>query len=72
MRNREFLVPQDQMLEFAEALGENGLTNTINGITEDDEIIVRVAYTKDDIELIQELEELIYQDDDEDDDKEDD
>jgi len=54
--------------QFAEALGENGLTNTINGITEDDEIIVSVAYTKDDIELIQELEELIYQDDEEDDD----
>ena len=68
MRNREFLVPEDQMLEFAEALGENGLTNTINGVTEDDEIIVRVAYKKDDIELIQDLEELIYQEDDEDDD----
>lgn len=46
MRSKEFEVPTDFINEFAEALAENELTNEINGVTEDGDILIEVSYEK--------------------------
>ena len=46
MRTKEFEVPTDFIIEFAEALAEHELTNEINGVTEEGDILIEVSYEK--------------------------
>ena len=63
MKTREFYVPVDSMIEFAEMLDEKEISNTIIGVSEDDEIIVTVSYDKSEREAIFDLEDLLEEDD---------
>lgn len=59
MRTKEFEVPTDFITEFAEALAEHELTNEINGVTEDGDIIIEVSYEKPDRANVFALTELL-------------
>ncbi|MFA6923839.1 MAG: hypothetical protein WC223_06235 [Bacteroidales bacterium] len=65
MRTREFYVPVDTIVEFAELLDEKEVSNTIIGVTEDDDIIITVSYDKSERDAIFELEDLLEEDDNE-------
>ena len=71
MRTREFYVPLDKLIEFAQVIDENEITNSITGVTDDDEIIIEVEYEKSELEIIQGLEDLIYSDDEDDEESDD-
>ena len=64
MKTRTFEVPADSMTEFAEIIGNNDLDNTIQGINDDEEIIVDVHYDADERQAVFELMELLDPDDD--------
>jgi len=64
MKTRTFEVPADSMTEFAEIIGNNDLDNTIQGINDDEEIIVDVHYEADERQAVFELMELLDPDDD--------
>ena len=68
MKTRTFEVPADSMTEFAEIIGNNELDNDIQGINDDNEIIVDVYYEPDDRLAVFELTELLDPDGDDDDD----
>jgi hypothetical protein len=59
MRKAEFNVPSEVMAEFAQAMAERNLTNTITGSTEDGKIIIEVEYDKDETDEVDELEEVL-------------
>jgi hypothetical protein len=59
MRTRTFEVPTDVISEFAEALAEHELTNEINGVSKDGEILIEVTYETNERESILELMELL-------------
>lgn len=74
MRTKEFEVPNDFIVEFAEALAEHGLTNEINGVTEQGEILIEVSYEKDERASVFALTELLddyYEDEEESEDEDD-
>lgn len=54
---KEFNVPADSMVEFADLLAEHDLNNEILGSTENDQVIVSVQFDKNDFEAVEELEE---------------
>ncbi len=62
MKKRNFLVPEDSIVEFAEAVETNQLTNTIAGTTEDDEIIIEIEYEQDERGAILDLMEVLDED----------
>jgi hypothetical protein len=62
MKTREFYVPLDSMVEFAEMLDEKEISNIIIGVSEDDEIIITVSYDKSEREAILDLEDLLEED----------
>jgi hypothetical protein len=64
MKTRTFEVPSDSMTEFAEIIGNNELDNTIQGINDDEEIIIDVHYEADERQAVFELMELLDPDDD--------
>jgi len=68
MKTRTFEVPAGQMSEFAEIIGNHELDNDIQGINDENEIIVDVYYEPDDRLAVFELMELLDPDDEEDDD----
>lgn len=45
MKTKQFSIPLDALVEFAEQLLENDLTNEIIGITDDNEILITVSYS---------------------------
>ena len=59
MRRKEFEVPSDFITEFAGALAEHELTNEINGVTEEGDIIIEVSYEKPDRANVFALTELL-------------
>ena len=59
MRTKEFEVPTDIIIEFAEALAEHELTNEINGVTEEGDILIEVSYEKPDRANVFALTELL-------------
>ena len=63
MKTRSFEVPADMMPEFAEILGEHELDNTIQGINDDNEILIDVDYDPDDRDAVMELMLLLDPDD---------
>ncbi|MBI5541233.1 MAG: hypothetical protein HY951_14300 [Bacteroidia bacterium] len=68
MKTRTFEVPAEQMPEFAEIIGNHELDNDIQGINDDNEIIVDVYYETGERLAVFELTELLDPDDEEDDD----
>jgi len=72
MRNTVFYVPKKAIKEVAQYIGDNDLTNSINGLSEDGEIILDVDYEKEDSEAIEGLHTILesyqeeYQTEDED------
>jgi hypothetical protein len=65
----EFTVPEDLIMEFAEILSENELTNEIIGTTEDDELIIEVHFEKAEFNTVQKLADLIESNDDDENDE---
>ena len=59
MRTKEFEVPTDFITEFAEALAEHELTNEINGVTEEGDILIEVSYEKNERANVFALSELL-------------
>jgi hypothetical protein len=59
MKTKEFYVPTDSIIEFAEMLGESDLTHEIKGVTEDDEVIIEVEYEKEQGAAVLELIEML-------------
>lgn len=64
MKKKSFEVPVEQMVGFAEIIGNNDLENDIQGINDDSEIIVNVHYDPRDRVAIFELMELLEEDED--------
>ena len=59
MRNVEFNVHQDVIVEFVEELTNRNLNNTLAGITEVGEIVIEVEYDKTESKEVDELEEIL-------------
>jgi hypothetical protein len=59
MRKVEFNVHPDIIVEFAEELTNRELSNSVIGVTEDDEIIIEVEYSKTESEQVDELEGIL-------------
>jgi hypothetical protein len=59
MKTKEFYVPTDSIIEFAETLAESDLTHEITGVSEDDEIIIEVEYEKEQGATVLELIEML-------------
>ncbi len=59
MRTKQFEIPTELIAEFAEVLSNNELNNSINGVNEEGEILITVAYEKDERETVFELSELV-------------
>lgn len=59
MRRKEFEVPTEVMAEFADALQEHGLNNSLQCSNEDGEIVVQIEYDTDDREAVLLLSEMI-------------
>lgn len=56
---KEYNVPVDSIIEFAEIIAENELDNEILGITDNDELIVEVLFEKSEFDAVAQLEELV-------------
>ena len=67
MKTKTFEVPAENMLEFAETIGNHELNNTIQGINDDNEIIVEVHYEPEERTAIFELMDMLEPDDEDDD-----
>lgn len=59
MRTRNFLVPQDLIYEFVEAIEENDFTNHIVGTTAENEIEISIDYDTDQRKVVNELQDMI-------------
>jgi hypothetical protein len=59
MRTKEFEVPIDIIAEFSAALDEHSLTNEINGVNDEGEILIEISYEKNERESILVLMELL-------------
>jgi hypothetical protein len=59
MRERNFEVPVDLMIEFVKIMEEQEFDNVIEGVTEDGEILVRVDYEPEQKAVINKLHDLI-------------
>lgn len=59
MRNAEFNVHPDVIVEFVEELTSRNLSNSLTGTTEDGEIIIEVEYDKTESNEVDELEEIL-------------
>lgn len=57
MRYANFEVPSDVIADFVREMAESQLQATIVGVNEDDEIIIRVGYDRDDAGKVDELED---------------
>lgn len=69
MKSREFYVPVESMVDFTNIIEENELGNSIIGVSEDEEIIVKVKYEHEEREVIMDIIELLETEDEEDDDE---
>jgi hypothetical protein len=64
---KEYNVPVDSIIEFAEIIAENELDNEILGTTDDEELIIEVHFDKTQFNAVEELEELVESEQDTDD-----
>jgi adenosine/AMP kinase len=65
MRTKQFDVPADTIVEFAEILEENEMRNSILGVNGEGEIQVEVEYDREERSGILELMELMDDEDEE-------
>lgn len=69
MRTRNFLVPQDLIFEFVEAIEENDFRNHIVGTTAESEIEISIDYDTNQRKVVNQLQDMIdehnYEEDDE-------
>lgn len=76
MRTRNFLVPQDLIFEFVEAIEENDFSNHIVGTTAESEIEISIDYDTNQRKVVNQLQDMIdehnYDEDDDDDDEDED
>lgn len=75
MRTRNFLVPQDLIYEFVEAIEENDFSNHIVGTTAESEIEISIDYDTNQRKVVNELQDMIDEhnyDNEEEDDEDDD
>lgn len=72
MSTRNFLVPQDLIYEFVEAIEENDFSNHIVGTTAESEIEISIDYDTNQRKVVNELQDMIdehnYDNDEEDED----
>jgi len=66
MKTKTFEVPADNMSEFAEIIGNHELNNTIQGINDDNEIIVEVHYEPEERTAVFELMDMLEPDEEDD------
>ena len=59
MRKVEFNVHALIIVEFVEELTSRDLNNSVTGVTEDDEIIIEVEYSKTESDEVEELENIL-------------
>ncbi len=59
MRNVEFNVPEAVMTDFVKEIEKRELEGIITGMTEDDEVIIRVEFERDETSEVDELEEAL-------------
>lgn len=59
MRTKEFEVPVELIEEFADALDEHELSNSIQGTNDEGEILIIVQYDKNEREAVFSLSEMI-------------
>ena len=59
MRKVEFNVHPEIIVEFVEELTSRDLSNSVTGVTEDDEIIIEVEYSKTESDEVEELESIL-------------
>lgn len=76
MRTRNFLVPQDLIIQFVEAIEEHDFSNHIVGTTAESEIEISIDYDTNQRKVVNQLQDLIdehnyEEDEDEDEDDED-
>ena len=64
---KEYNVPLNSVIEFAEIIAENELDNEILGTTDDEELIIEVHFDKTQFNAVEELEELVESEQDTDD-----
>ena len=64
---KEYNVPLNSIIEFAEIIAENELDNEILGTTDDEELIIEVHFDKTQFNAVEELEELVESEQDTDD-----
>lgn len=59
MRTAQFEVPAQVMADFSEKLNDLQLENSIEGKTEDGDILVEVYYSKEEADEVDELEDYL-------------
>lgn len=73
MRTRNFLVPEELIIQFVEAIEEHEFDNHIVGTTAENEIEISIDYDTDQRKVVNELQDLIdehnYDEDDDDEDE---
>jgi hypothetical protein len=74
MKSRTFNVPEELIIEFAQVLEKYDLPNSIEGTTEDGEVVIEVDYEEKQRKIIHQLNDLIddFNEEDEDEEEEDD
>ncbi len=74
MKSRTFNVPEELIIEFAQVLEKYDLPNSIEGTTDDGEIVIEVDYEDKQRKFIHQLNDLIddFNEEDEDDDTDED
>ena len=55
----KFNVGADNIMEFAEILGDNELTNEIIGTTDDNKLVIEVEYSRNERDAVNELMDLV-------------
>lgn len=59
MKQRNFYVPAESIIAFAELIERHGLQGAITGVTEDDELQITVDYEPENSESILEMIEYV-------------
>ncbi len=59
MRKIEFNVPTEIITQFIEEMTERNLSNSITGLTEEDEVIIEIEYDKTETDEVDQLDEIL-------------
>ncbi len=72
MRNTTFYVPEEAIQEVVQFIDDNDISNSIEGMTEDGELILEISYEREESAIIEELHAILENYEEEDDEEEDD